>query len=199
MSPIVAVGGLCVKYILPHYYVPNNKELNGDLTDLYTGTIVNPCGTGGPANLNYDTGQLFEPSQSALYGTPFTCPSGTSAGQTVMLKQPIPGNLIANVPGLALSLVALLWEKSMPHTDAANGGLYLPGVPLVDSTNEFTVRSDYNISNKQRIFGRVFYQKYSEPPETGGTSWRPAGIGTSRITTFPGVHRRNFAHRGQHC
>lgn len=150
-----------------HDFVPNNNELNGDFTDLYTGTKSNPCGTGGPTDLNYDTGQLFMPSQSAPLGSPFVCPSGANAGQTVTLKQPIPGNLLAGT-GLAFSSVATQFEKSMPKTDAADGGIYLPAVPLLDNTNEFTIRSDYNASEKQRIFGRVFYQKYAQPGNGAG-------------------------------
>lgn len=142
-------------------YVPNNAELNGNWSDLYTGKIVNPCGTGGPANLNYDTGQLFQPNQAAPFGTPFTCPNGSAnAGQTVLLKTPYANN---QVDPSTYSPVALNMEKSMPKTDAKDGSTFLPGIPLIQNTNEFTIRSDYNATERQRIFGRVFEQKFARP------------------------------------
>jgi hypothetical protein len=46
--------------------------------------------------------------------------------------------------------------------------VYLPGVPLKYNTNEFTVRSDYNINDKQRVFGRFFYNDYTQPGNAAG-------------------------------
>jgi hypothetical protein len=143
-------------------YVANTKELNGDWTDLYTGQTVNACGAGGPANLNFDTGQVFQvPSAAQPYGSPITCPAGSAkAGQVVDVKNPYINN---QVNPAAYSPVALLMEKSMPKTSAPDGSVTLPGIPLLQNTNEFTVRSDYNATERQRVFGRVFYQKFDRP------------------------------------
>src|SRR5215469_9145673 len=64
--------------------VPNNQELSGDFSGLFTGNFVNLCGAGGPANLNFDTGQLFQPTGPLGRGIPTVCPSGASAGKTVL-------------------------------------------------------------------------------------------------------------------
>src|SRR2546427_3178451 len=50
--------------------VPDTKQLSGDFSDVLTGNTINLCGSGGPANLNFDDGQLFDPASQSL----FTCP-----------------------------------------------------------------------------------------------------------------------------
>ncbi|HZO99330.1 MAG TPA: carboxypeptidase regulatory-like domain-containing protein [Terriglobia bacterium] len=145
--------------------VPNNKELNGDFSGLFTGTMVNLCGQGGPANLNFDTGQLFQPSQTAPFGTPVVCPAGSAkAGQTVNVKTPYPNNFI---DPSTFNPVTMKFEAMLPKTDAPDGLVYFSGVPLKDNTNELTVRSDYNVSDRQRIFGRFFYNDYTQPGNPG--------------------------------
>lgn len=152
--------------------VPNNSDLNGDFSGLLTGKTTNPCGTGGPANLNFDTGQLFMPNAAAPFGSPVVCPSGSAnAGKTVMVKQPYPGNII---PASSFSPISLAVEQHLPHTNAANGLAYLPGIPLSVTTNEFTTRVDYNLSDTQHVFGRVFYQDYVKPGQSAGGDWLEA-------------------------
>jgi hypothetical protein len=165
-------------------YIPNISEVNGDWTDLYTGTTVNACGAGGPANLNFDTGQMFQPSVVAPFGSPVTCPAGSAdAGKTVDVKTPYVNN---QVNPAAYSPVALLVEKSMPKTSAADGSVFVPATPLIDNTNEFTTRADYDTSSKQRLFGRVFYQKYNQPGNAAGgdllSSIRSWDVGYTNVT-----------------
>jgi len=146
--------------------VPNNAELNGDFSGLFTGTIINLCGAGGPANLNFDTGQLFQPNAAAPFGAPLVCPAGSAnAGQTVFVKTPYPNNFINPA---SFNPVSMNFESLLPKTSAANGLIFLPGVPLRDYTNEFTVRGDLNVSDKQRVFGRVFYNDYTQPGNPAG-------------------------------
>jgi Carboxypeptidase regulatory-like domain len=154
-------------------YVPNDKQLNGDWSDLYTGKIVNACGAGGPANLNFDSGQMFQPNAAAPFGSPVTCPAGSAmAGQTVLVKTPYVGN---QVNPATYSTVAMNMEKSMPKTMAADGSVTLPGIPLIQNTKEYTIRGDYDATQKQRIFGRVFQQNFDRPSVTnflgGYASW----------------------------
>src|SRR5581483_7017864 len=70
--------------------VPSNAMLNGDFSAYLTGKTTNPCGAGGPSNLNFDTGQVFNPDTARF----FTCPSGANAGQQVVVKTPFAGNQI---------------------------------------------------------------------------------------------------------
>lgn len=136
-------------------YVPTNAELKGDFSGLLTGRTANLCGSGGPANLTFDTGQIFQPS----VGTPVVCPVGSAmAGKTVAVKQPFPGNLVD--PSL-LDPVSLKIAESIPRATTANGFLNLVGAQNDDHTDEFLTRVDYNLSANNHISGRVFYQRYN--------------------------------------
>lgn len=149
-------------------YVPNTAELNGDWSQLLTGTMTNLCGSGGQSDLTFDTGQLFQPSTA----TPYVCPAGTgNAGQTVQVKKPYQENQIN--PN-TYSTLALGIEQNIPQTSAANNLAYIPGINRPDSTNEFTLRGDYIISDKQRLQGHVFSQKYNLPTVTGAGNFMAA-------------------------
>jgi hypothetical protein len=142
-------------------YVPNSSELSGDWSQLLTGNTANMCGSGGSPDLTFDTGQLFQPGTA----TDYVCPAGTgNAGQTVVVKTPYTGN---QIDPTTYSSIALAIEKDIPQTTATNNLAYVPGVDISDWTNEFTIRSDYILSEKQRLYGHVFYQKYTLPNVTG--------------------------------
>ena len=144
---------------------PNNDELDGNFSGLFTGNFVNLCGSGGPQDLSFDTGQLFQPTGPLGHGMPTVCPSGASAGQTVLVKTPYAGNIIDPATYNPLSLKI---EAMLPKTDAANGLVYLPPVPFIDTTQEFTIRPDWNLSDRKRIYGRFFYNDYTHPSSSGG-------------------------------
>ncbi|MGB8538181.1 MAG: carboxypeptidase regulatory-like domain-containing protein [Acidobacteriaceae bacterium] len=142
-------------------FVPNTAELNGNFSQLLTGTTTNLCGGGGASNLSFDTGQLFQPGTAQNY----VCPAGTgNAGQTVQVKTPYAGN---QINPSTFSPIALAIEESLPQTSAVTNLAYVAPVNSSDATNEFTIRGDYVISDKQRLFGRVFYQKYNLPNVPG--------------------------------
>jgi hypothetical protein len=143
-------------------FVPNNAQLGGDFSNFLTGKTKSLCGSGGPSNLTFDTGQIFFPSA----GTATVCPAGSgSAGATVMVKQPFVGN---QVPVSMLDPITLKVTQSFAHTSNPTGLTYLPGIPEDDHTNEFTMRGDYNLNDANRISGRVFYQHYHFNPTSAG-------------------------------
>jgi len=55
-------------------FVPTDAEKSGNFSSFLTGQSMNLCGANGPANLNFDTGQLFLPGTESL----FTCPAGSA-------------------------------------------------------------------------------------------------------------------------
>jgi hypothetical protein len=141
--------------------VPNNAQLAGDFSGQLTGNMVGLCGSGSPPSLTFDSGQLFQVSPSNPYGTPTVCPAGSAmAGKTINVKTPYVGNQINPA---TYSPVTLGFEQGIPPTTATNGLVYFAGVPTIDHTNEFTIRGDYNLSEKHRIFGRVFFNDYTQP------------------------------------
>jgi hypothetical protein len=74
--------------------VSTETQKAGDFSDVLTGQKANLCGAGGPANLNFDTGQLFNPATEYLY----TCPAGSAnSGSTILAGSPVPGNIISSI------------------------------------------------------------------------------------------------------
>ena len=68
--------------------VPSVAEKQGDFSGLLTGTSQNLCGSGGADNLNFDTGQLFDPNTE----TNATCANN---GNVILVGTPIPNNNVA--------------------------------------------------------------------------------------------------------
>jgi hypothetical protein len=149
---------------------PTAAEMKGDFSDVYTGVTANACGAGGPANLNFDTGQIYQPNAAAPFGSPVVCPAGSAlAGQTVSVKIPYVGN---QIDPMTYNPISLHVQQSIPigapqGSALGTGFVYLPSVLNADVTNEFTVRTDYNPTEKDRITGRVFFQKYHLVPSSG--------------------------------
>ena len=147
------------------YFLPTAAEKDGDFSSALTGNIINLCGGGGPSNLNFDTGQLFNPSTESLY----TCPAGSAkAGSTILVGQSIPGNMITSIDPTAQKFLAL-------YTANPN----LPGYPNYINTASatrndeiFDVRVDHNFSDKNQFFGRYLFGQSSqltpELPTFGG-------------------------------
>ncbi len=144
-------------------FVPNNKMLNGDFSDQLTGKTANLCGAGGPSNLNFDTGQIFNPSTAAF----FTCPAGSAlAGQQIVVKQPYAKNFID--PSLFNPISLKFETETLPTTDDPTGYAVIPGRIALQNFKEFTIKPDWYISQKHHLSGRVFWDKFSHPLESGG-------------------------------
>ena len=154
-------------------YVPTTQMLSGDYSEFLTGTKMNLCGTGGPANLNFDTGQVFDEKTAAN----FTCPAGSQyAGKNVVVKQPFANNLIN--PALYNAVSMKFENETLPQpTDPAGCGApavnncgftIVPGRVALQNFKEFTIKPDWYMSEKSHISGRVFWDKFSHPLESGG-------------------------------
>lgn len=134
--------------------VPTAAEKMGDFSSFLTGRTMNLCGTGGPANLNFDTGQLFDPATEHL----FTCPAGTGlAASTVLAGQPIPGNVITNLDPFALKVVPFYPAPNIP-------GIFnfINQTPFRESDNTGLVRIDEALSAKDQLFGRFIIGRSRE-------------------------------------
>jgi hypothetical protein len=97
--------------------VPTDAQKQGNLSSFLTGKSINLCGSGGPASLDYDTGQLFIPSSESL----FTCPAGSAkAGSTILVGNPVPGNIIRNIDSVAAKVLqsSPLQIRQAPQTSS---------------------------------------------------------------------------------
>ncbi len=175
-------------------FVPTDRQKAGNFSDLLTGQTVNLCGAGGPGNMNFDSGQLFDPATEYQ----FTCPSGSaSAGSTVLVGTPIPNNVITHIDPVAQKVLA-----SFPEPNRSGFPNYINQTPRVRSDNQFGVRLDESLGAKDQIFGRyLFAQSNITDPTAGYTTlpgfgdkifFRGQNVVTSWIHTF-GPHLLNEA------
>lgn len=140
-------------------FVPNNKMIAGDFTDLYTGATANPCGQGGPANLDYAVGQLYDPD---IAGTDFECPVGSAnEGDNVSIRTPIVGNQIdpATYSPTAMNFI----NQTLPRTDDPAGATPFTGRVNIQNYHEFTIKPDFYLNEKNHFSGRIYYNRYENP------------------------------------
>jgi hypothetical protein len=129
--------------------VPTAVERTGNLSSFLTGTTVNLCGSGGPANLNYDTGQLFQPATETL----FTCPAGSAeAGSNIVVGTPVSGNIFTSIDPVAAKVL-----QSFPEPNLVGIPNYINQTPERDRWNQFGARLDHTISSKDQIYGRYLF------------------------------------------
>jgi hypothetical protein len=137
--------------------VPTAEQRSGNFGSLLTGTTANLCaasGSAAPNNLNFDTGQLFDPKTEYSYTCPAD-PANPAAGvSTVLVGQPIPGNDISAYLGVNLDPVAQKVLARFPLPNAANGTNYVNQTPLGRQDDQFDGRFDWVPSEKDSLFVR---------------------------------------------
>ena len=117
--------------------VPTNAEVNN-------GDFSATCTAGFTAGLcNDPTQQLFMP------GTP---------------KTPYLNN---QIPVSSFSPVSLKIESLIPHTDNPGGAVVLTGKNEINDGKEFTVHSDYYLTEKQHISAHWFSDNFTNPAFSG--------------------------------
>jgi len=141
--------------------VPSDAMLSGNFSSYLTGKTSNACGTGGPSNLTFDTGQVFDPDTARF----FPCPAGSAnAGQQVVVKTPFAGN---QIPTSRFSPISLKFEDVLPRSSDPFGVVTLAGRAASQDYKEFTIKPDWYLSPNHHISGRVFYDHFSHPLYTG--------------------------------
>jgi hypothetical protein len=135
--------------------VPTADQRAGNFSSFLTGQTANLCASSGsaaPANLTFDTGQLFDPASEHL----FTCPANPAnpgaTTSTVLAGTPIPGNKITNIDPVAQKVLALY-----PAPNRAGIPNYINQTPLRRPDNQFDARVDEVLSDKDRLFGRYLF------------------------------------------
>ncbi|MDX6463590.1 MAG: hypothetical protein QOE55_7287 [Acidobacteriaceae bacterium] len=132
--------------------VPTDAQKSGDFSSFLTGTPANLCaasGSAAPSNLNYDTGQLFDPGSE----TTFTCPAdpqNPSAGTTsILVGTPIPQNHLPSLDPVAQKVLALF---PSPNTQGVVN--YTNETPQQQQNDQFDGRVDATLSKVNTVFFR---------------------------------------------
>ncbi|MGB7191416.1 MAG: hypothetical protein WBD10_14870, partial [Acidobacteriaceae bacterium] len=95
-------------------------------------------------------------------------------------RQAFAGNIIQNPNPIAVKFLSEMPKCNVPNpstcdaaTDGATNNLYVPGVDP-SSAQKFDVRLDYNLSDKQHIFGRFSFARLSSSLVNAfGNEWDP--------------------------
>lgn len=155
--------------------VPTPAELSGNFNAALTGTNVNLCSSSGaaaPANLSFDSGQLFYPNTL----TSFTCPQNPAtpnvAPSTILVGTPIPNNIITTIDPVAAHTLSL---NPFPNPNYPQATNFIQSSPLTEQDDAFITRIDENLSEKDQIFGRYMF---------GQSSWNDPYSGYSVLPTF---------------
>jgi hypothetical protein len=128
--------------------VPTAAMKGGDLSSYLTGNTFNLCGSGGPTNLDFDTGQLFDPGTLEY----FTCPAGSeSAGQNILVGTPYAGNVITNINPVAQRV---LDENIIPDPNQPGRYNYINNLPSTRNDDELLARVDHTFGSNDRLNGR---------------------------------------------
>ncbi|HMD83111.1 MAG TPA: carboxypeptidase-like regulatory domain-containing protein [Terriglobia bacterium] len=134
--------------------VPTAEEAAGNFNSFLTGNIINLCGAGGPANLNFDSGQLFAPASEYLV----TCPNGSAlAGSAVLAGQPIPGNMITNLSPFAQKVLAAFPAPNYPGSPN-----FINTTPYRERDDTALLRVDETLSAKDQLFAHYIFGNSNE-------------------------------------
>jgi len=127
---------------------------------------------------------IYDPTTTCGVGANPACANDAS-GNPIYVRQQFPGNVIP--PGqldYTDKILANLWGP--PNTAGQQNGLvnnWAGNASEGGDMNEFTIRVDQNVSDKQRIFGRYTINKYNNLAiDPFGTHAYPLQIGTPETT-----------------
>ena len=188
--------------------VPTDTQKAGNFSDVLTGQTTNLCNPPNPntgktkpggdqPGLTFDTGQLFN---SATLSN-FICPASTGIpGSTILVGNPIAGNMITSIDPVAQKVLAGFPEPNRPGFPN-----YVNQTPRVRNDNQFGVRIDHSIRDKDQFFAHyLFSQSNITDPSAGYTSlptfgakifYRGQNVTAAWIHTF-GPHLLNEARLG---
>lgn len=167
------------------YSVPDKNFLNGNFSEILGATPVGTDGLGRPIYV----GQIYDPrsghhitagqadlqTPSNPYGT------GLVANQTGYIRNPIPGNVLANLSGYTPDAVGakLLSYYPSATTGALSNNLVVSGTAPAHS-NEYSIRVDHNINTNSRAYFRYSYKEEFKTGAANDWGSNPAGPGNAR-------------------
>jgi hypothetical protein len=158
--------------------VPTAAMRAGDFSSSLTGNTINLCGTGGPANLNFDSGQLFNPGTLSF----FDCSAGSAnSGQSILVGTPYAGNRITNINPVAQKILS---SGVFPEPNRAGFFNFINTLPRTRNDEILDVRIDHIFGPNDRFFGRYLLgQSDTITPQ-------------NQATPLPGF-RETYGFRGQ--
>ena len=106
---------------------------------------------------------------------------------------PYPGNLI---PIARFDPAAIAFTKYLPISSAASNGRVFYSQPLAQGFNEFLTRVDHSISDKDRLSGRYYFDRFNNGPFLNPQNYLSA-VSYSIIDSHNGLSYRDTYLRAQ--
>src|SRR5262245_42722594 len=78
-------------------------------------------------------------------------------------RVPVPGNII---PATRISPVSQFFLKRVPLPNGDGRQVTFPGTPIIQTENQFMIKSDYNLG-KHQVSGRYYFTDFTAPPFVG--------------------------------
>lgn len=159
--------------------VPDMPMVNGNLSEFLGAQLTGASGTDALCRPVY-SGQIYNPFTTRSVVS--TCSTANSAaGQTVEIRDPVPGNNIAAVSGLedpAAKKIATYYPGPTNSNTVAQGNNFFADASVPTTSNEMTVRIDQNLTGNSRFYARYsrkWEAKVQSAPLFGASN--PAGPG----------------------
>jgi Carboxypeptidase regulatory-like domain/TonB dependent receptor len=161
------------------YTVPDSKFRAGDFSEI----LGAPTGAIDALGRPILTGQIYDPQSGRAITAGVVDPkSGLTATKTSYIRDPIPGNILSNLPGYTPDPIGAKLLSYYPQ--ATSSGLsnnLVVSATAPANSDEFLIRVDHNINDRARAYFRYSYKKESK---TGiASTWgsdNPAGPGNNR-------------------
>src|SRR5215469_4652880 len=111
------------------------------------------------------------PTAAMLSGN-FSTIASAACGKAVTLTNPLGGTFPGNqIPVNEMDPVAVaLASKYLPTASANQCGLVTFGIPQTGDEQQFVERTDWVLNQKHSIYGRYFYDNWTNPPVLVGTN-----------------------------
>lgn len=153
--------------------VPTAAEKNGDFSALLglskpiTSTYTCPTNKAKLTTAPYDPYQIWDPYSTHIDPN---CP-------TLTLRNPVPGNLIKNIDPVAKNILAYYPDPNAPGQPNGQNN-FASAAANMDRYWNVATRVDYNLSEKQKLFGHYIISDRIQP---GKNLFFPGASGKTNI------------------
>jgi len=160
------------------YTVPDDKFRNGDFSEVLGAATGQTDALGRPIY----QGQIYDPrSARPITAGEVDAKTGLTATETGYIRDPVPGNNLANLPGYTPDAVGaqLVGYYPKPTSGGLTNNLFASGTAPAHS-DEFLIRGDHNINDRSRLYFRYSYKKEFKTGTANDWGDNPAGPGNAR-------------------
>jgi hypothetical protein len=160
------------------YTVPDANFLGGNFSEIL-GPQQGVDDLGRPVY----AGQIYDPRSAHLIinGQGGAVNNDGHCATTCYIRDPIPGNILANLTGYSPDAVGaklLSYYPKASKSGLSNNLIVSASAPA--TSDEYLIRADHNISNSSRAYFRYSYKKESKTGSADNWGSDPAGPGNNR-------------------